>query len=333
MSELNLTDASAGALADIAAANATPDPTPAAAPVAAPADPAPAAPAAPTPSPAAASAQPQAAEPATPADPTPPAPTADKWVLKRRGQEVEITDREEVRRLAEQGFDYSQKTADLSQQRKAFEQQVAETRAWLANPANLKAYLAQLETVQPPAAPAADPNDVPTRGEVEQKAQALLAETQRQTTQLVNQALLQAETSRYEQEYRGEVNRTISTLVQEKFPILQDVEKVDKLLMDDVAEQVKARVELHPDQIVGIDEVKGLLAKAAEKRADKLQARIREHMKMEAVRAAKVVQQSPEPAGGPPPAPTSQPAYKLGDPRLTDSIIKELQDAFDRAGR
>lgn len=328
MSELNLTDASAGALADIQAANTAPDPTPAA-PPAAPADPAPAAPAAAAPPPAE-PAQPPAADPA-PADPAP-APT-DKWVLKRKGQEVEITDREELRRLAEQGFDYSQKTADLSQQRRAFEQQVAETRAWLANPANLKAYLAQLETVQPPPAPDADPNDVPTRAEVEQKTQALLAETQRQTTTLVQQALLQAETSRYEQEYRGEVNRTISTLVQDKFPLLQDVDKIDKLLMDDVAEQVRARVELHPDQVVGIDEVKGLLAKAAEKRADKLQARIREHLKMETVRAAKLTAQSPEPAGGPPPAPTPPPNFKLGDPRLTQSIVEELQQAFDRAGR
>ncbi len=327
--DLNLSTAHEGALADIEAANAG------------------SAPAAPTPevvetapeTPAAAAVE-EATPPVSDETPAPAAqatpveskeePVAQKWTFTRKGQQVEITDAQQAAELIRQGYDYTQKTMELAEYRRQAE---AHLRQVLTNPQLLRAQLAEIERLQGPVAPAPQapaPDDLVTVEQHQQLLRAQLEQTQRQTQAYVNQALLRAETNRYAEEYTGEVNRHMSVLTGEKFPILKDVDKIEKLILDDVSDMVKARIAMNPETPVEIGEVKTLIAQVAEKRATKLQARLKEHQKMEAVRAAKVTKQGIEPAGGAPPAPKASPSYKLNDPRLTELIISDLTAAFKK---
>ena len=323
MSDLDLNAASAGAFADIAAASAGDTP-----PVAA----APAEPSTPTP---------DVETPAEPAEPapdtdteTPPAPEApatpapetatQKWAFTRKGQQVEITDPKQAADLIRQGYDYTQKTMELAEQRRAHESRLREI---LTNTDLLRQQLAFLEAqtgAPAPQTPAPDADDLISVSQAQQLVKAQLAQARQEITQASQRAILEAETARYTQEYTGSVNRTLQTLLTEKFPILQDVDKVEKLILDDVSEQVAARIQMDPDQVVPMEDVTALLVQAAQRRADKLQARYKEKTKMEAVRAAKAAKAGIEPAGGTAPAPKPSPHYKLGDARLTDLAIADL---------
>lgn len=333
---IDLTAANEAAMADIQAANAAPE-TPA--PVAetpAPAAAAPETPVAETPAPVATppvAADTPAPEAQAPAVVAKEEPVAQKWTFTRKGQQVEITDPQQAAELIRQGYDYTQKTMELADFRRELE---AKVRSVLTNPQLLRAQLAEIERQQGPVTTPVpqdeppDPTDLVTHQHAQQLLRAQQAQVQRQTEEMVNRAILKAETHRYAEEYTSEVNRTMATLVNEKFPILKDVEKIEKLILDDVSDQVKARIAMNPDEQVEISEVKLLIAKAAEKRADKLQARVKEHLKMEQVRAAKVVQSGIEPPAAPAPAPKPAPAYKLNDPRLTELILQDLNAAFSK---
>src|SRR3990167_6777530 len=116
--ELNLTAANAAALADITAANDTPS-APAVEEVQ-PAAPAEAA------TPAAEETPPaEEAADATPAaaSPTDTAPVQE-WTFTRKGQEVKITDPQQAADLIRQGYDYTQKTMELAEQRRQVEANV-----------------------------------------------------------------------------------------------------------------------------------------------------------------------------------------------------------------
>lgn len=261
-----------------------------------------------------------------------------KWVINRKGQQVEITDPNEVQNLIRQGYDYTQKTMELAEQRRLVEAQLLQARTWLNNPSNVREYLQRLEAAnpQPPAPQAPDPESLVTAAEVQAQLRASMVQAQQtmaqQAQHMVQSALLEAETARYTQEYSGVVQQTMQSLINEKFPILQDVEKVDRLILDDVAEKVKARVLLEPEHVATIDEVKKLMVASAEARAGKLNARLQNHLKMEAVRAAKLTDKGAEPKGGAPPVPEADPKHKLGSKELTHSVIAELQAAFDKKG-
>lgn len=276
-----------------------------------------------------------AAPPAEPVETT----AAQVWTFDRKGQKVEVTDPTQALDLMRQGYDYTQKTMELADQRRAFEAQVAEARSWLANPANLKAMLARVEpqALAPtaPQAPGPDPEALVTVAEQQAAlaaaTQAAQQQTQEYANRLVQNALLQAETARYAQDYKGQVDTVMKALVTEKFPILQDVEKVDRLILDDVAEKVAAAKAMDANHVATIEEVKGYMVESATRRAGKLESRVKEHLKMEAVRAAKLKTTGTEPPGGtPPPAATTPTTYKLGDKALTASVVAELQAAFDK---
>jgi len=329
MSELDLSAASAGAFADIEAANAGAAPaaesTPAAeaAPVeAAPAEEVVTSEETPAEEPAAEEAQPET---------TKDEPAAQKWTFTRKGQTVEITDPKQAADLIRQGYDYTQKTMELAETRRAHE---ARIRDILTNRDILRKQLEFLDAQQgvtaTPTTPAPDGDDLISVSQAQQLVRAQLAQAQQEIAQSANRAILEAETSRYTQEYTGTVNRTLQTLVSDKFPILKDVDKIEKLILDDVSEQVAARIQMEPNEVVPIEDVTALLAAAAQKRAAKLEVRVKDHIKMEAVRAAKAVKAGIEPAGGTTPAPKATPKYKLGDPRLTELAIADLMASNKR---
>jgi hypothetical protein len=265
--------------------------------------------------------------PAETPPPAPPAPVAEapKWKLTRKGQEVEISDPEEVRRLAQMGFDYTQKTQQVAEYERSLRAEAQKLVDHFSKPENLKAALAALENSAPPPPP--QPDDVPTVQTVERLISSQVAAARAQ----LQQEHLAAETARYTQEYTAEVDTTLKTLVTDKFPRLGDVDKIEKLIMDDVAEEVAARVAADPTKVVPMADVKKLIVESATRRHDKLTARDKEHEKMRLVREAKLTTKGTEPPGGgaAPPAPASKP-HKLGSAELTRSVTAELQAAFSK---
>lgn len=272
---------------------------------------------------------------ATPATEQPATPST-AWTFTRKGQQVTITDPKQAEELIRQGFDYTQKTMELAEQRRQLE---AQARAVLTNRELLKQQLAYLEAQQGPVVTPA-PADRPTQPapddlinvqQTQQLIQAQLREAEARMQAQAQRAVLEAETARYTEEYRGSVSKTLAA-VTERFPLLKDIEKVDKLILDDVSDKVAAQIQLEPEKVVSIDDVNKLIVEVAERRHNRLHARLQEHQKMQAVRAAKVQQQGIEPAGGQPPAAEPEPVYKLDDPRLTEQVIRELSAAFSRKG-
>jgi len=294
--------------------------------------PPPAAPVADPPPPAAPAADPApaAATDTPPADPPPAADPAEAkriWKLQRKGQEVEISDEEEVRRLAQMGFDYTRKTQEVADYERRLRDEAQKLVTHFSNADNLRAALAALERATPAPPPPSDPNDVPTV----QTVQTLIASEVAAARAQLQREQLEAETARYTQEYTAEVDTTLKSLITDKFPRLGDVDKIEKLIMDDVSEEVAARVAADPRKVVPMGEVKAMIVASATRRHDKLTARDKEHEKMRLVREAKLTTKGTEPPGGAaaPPAASTKP-MKLGSKDLTAAVTAELQAAFSK---
>lgn len=291
-----------------------------------------------TPAPAAASSADQVDTTTPPPAPPPAEEVATQtWEFTRKGQTVKVTDQTQALELIRKGYDYTEKTMELAEQKRQTEAQITQAREWLRNPVNVRSLLQTLEGTPPVPAPhTPDPEAFPTVAETQAAIAAQVRQAQAtmqvEAQTLVQRALLDAETARYTQEYKAEVGKTMSLLTAEKYPILQDVEKIDRLILDDVSEVIRGKVAENPSHVATIDEVKDLMVQSAKRRADRLDARVKEHLKMAVVREAKLKEKGAEPAGGGTPPPAEDPTYKLGDARLTKSVIAELQAAFNRKG-
>ena len=302
---MDLSAASAGALTDLEVP-ATPADSSAAAPDAA--------------------AQPQAPSPTDPS--TGPADSSDLLELKVKDKVERISlskERDKLVELAQKGLDYTQKTQLAADERRQIEQYAQALAAreqqlveFLRDPVRVTQYAQQLLAQQSPQA-AQDPNAVATVAEVQQTLQQELARVRAESQQHVAAALFQADVARYQGEYQADLLKTVRDAT-EKFPILDSVadnpEELLELLKGDLA-----RKGLQP---TSIDEARKIFGDLAKARADRLHAKVVDHSKMEAVRAAKLVKSGPEPPGGGAPAPKPS-NFKLGDPRLTAAAIDDME--------
>lgn len=285
-------------------------------------------------------------ESAKPAEQAAPDTSNDlRFELKVKGQ-TQVLSRDELIEMAQKGVDYTQKTqkvaeserqvlaaAELLQQR---EREIAE---FLRDPDRVRAWTAQLQ--QEAVATNADPNDIPTQASVIAQLRAQQREMQAQmdgkvqeVEQRINQRLFEADVAEKRQDYEGQLSKTIGGLV-EKFPALDayDSKDLDKILRSDIAEKVAAKIAQFPDTAVSMDEVKAMLVDAAKSRSDRAQARIDNHVKMSAVRAAKLTRSGIEPAGGAvadpiPAVPAKSP--KLGSRELLDSVTADINALFKK---
>lgn len=260
--------------------------------------------------------------------PTPPTEVEPKvWTLKHRGKEVPISHESEVVELAQKGFDYQVKTQELAQKERALEAKWAEKEAalrqFLGKKEMVRAYLEDLESL----GLEADPNEPLTAAQAQTLVhqgveQALMREREERSRQAY-----QFQVTSMTNTYRAEVDQAISHALTSHPALSQFVDGVEVLLLADVAPQVAARIQANPDIPVPIEEVKGLIAAAAERRAGKLKALEVNAQKVAAVQAAAMKKSSPAPAGGSPArqAPAPQKSFKLGDKNLVNAAIADLQ--------
>jgi len=315
--------ASTGAMADIAAYNAS-EP-------ASPTPPEPTAPAAPAPEP----------ESAAPAAAPPPSEPREQIVWQ--GKTIEVT-KDELKALAQKGFDYSQKTMtvaeikkELDAEKARYADEKAEIIAFLKDPVRVQQY-AQALAVQ--AGVPATPEEIPTAAQVQQLLQQQAKHLHEQTVREIQQAkaetTLELEARRLEVDYRAEVERTLAAVTNQHKALatFYDEEDLHVALKQDAWKQIQAKQAVDPDYIPSPADVRGFLATAAARRAAKVEARLTDHTKMAAVRAAKTpTSPAIEPPGGgavPPPPPGK--TLKLGSPELRALVMADLA-AAERARR
>jgi len=277
----------------------------------------------------------EAAAEEVPAQPTPEAaPPPFDVTLTHRGKTVRVTDPDEAKALMQKGYDYTVKTTEVADAKRALE---AKEQAWLAreqqiveflqDDSRVAAYLAQRRGQAPPApasaAPAVgQPDDLLTVAQVQQlmdqERQRLHAELQQELSQVRNQIPQVAELVQTRQAWAQDVEAHLSGL-QQKYPELQAVEDFNgtmKARMRDYLQQ-------HP--VGDLDTAKAIIAGWAQSQAQKIRSVIDTHTKQTVVKQAQA-KATIAPPGGRSTTGTaaSSAGLKVGDPRLTEMVVAAL---------
>jgi hypothetical protein len=234
---------------------------------------------------------------------------------------------EEVVSLAQKGYDYSQKTAELSrmreefaQQRAALDQQAAELKQVLADPTQLRQLIQWAAEQQPPEA--VDPNAGVTAQQTQEMIQRNLQVMQRQVQTDIKRAQLELETNRLEQEFTGAINQHLTATLA-KHPVLQDVDGMDKLLRQEALAYQQTKLAANPNVEVTLPEILGVMAKAAERQAGKIEARFQNMLKAQAVKHATVAATGID-SGGTVPTTQAGPEPKFGSKELRDIVMRDI---------
>lgn len=267
-------------------------------------------------------------EETTPAEPvaeTPAQEAARELELIWRGQKVKLPE-QEVISMAQKGYDYSQKTAELSQfrqelqtQKAALEQQANDLRQVLTDPQQLR-QLVQWASQQD--IPGLDPNAGVTAQQAEELIATKVQALQKQVHTDIRRAQLELETNRLEQEYTANISTHLQKLT-EKYPVLQDVEGIEGLLKSEALAYQQAQLSANPGKEISVQEILGVMAKAAERRAQKIEARFTNQMKRIAVQQQAVKSTGIE-AGGSAPSTQPDPQHKLNSKELREQVLRDL---------
>lgn len=277
-------------------------------------------------------------------DKTPQSPSEEEELEILHNQQAVKLPKSEVLKLAQKGFDYTRKTMSLAEERRAFDaerltaqaeiqRQLLVLKDTLTDPNSLRELVqwaaAQqgMELTDQQAAQAA------ASVTPQQAQQMISSQVQRLEQQLgtaVARAQHEIETNRLEKEYSATINTHLLNLTTAKYPVLQDVEGIDRLLREEVGAQVKSLIDADPTREIPMDQTLKMLEKAAERRAAKIESRFKERLKETAVKQAKLTSTGIEPAGGGAPKPTPGATPKLGSKELTALVYQDLGAAPPR---
>lgn len=322
--------------------------------------------------PAAVPAETPVAEVATPAQEAPPPAQFNPFEIEWKGQVVKIETPDQARELASKGFDYTQKTQQLAEERRQlraeqerFQAEYAQREQWargvlasLQNPdflaqrlQALRGGVPQAPTAPTPAQePARDPDDFVTVKDltsVQESAAQIAARMRAEAEEIKNQAIREAqatvraeldqlETKRLELSYRSDFDSHVDALMKTQFPALAkayDAEEIKSAVFAAGRSFLRSQMELNPGQEVSPAAVKNAMAEAARQRSLRIEAMRQEWEREEAGRKATLMQSAPEPPGGTaPPAPTPKKFTSLNDPELTRAVISDIE-AIVRASR
>lgn len=264
-------------------------------------------------------------------------PEEEELELIHNQQGVKLP-KSEVLKLAQKGFDYTQKTMRLAEERKAFDaerltaqaevqRQLLMLKDTLTNPDSLRElvqWAAQQQGVDMTDRQADQAAAQMSPQQVQSMVQSQIQRLEHQMGTAVARVQHELETNRLEKEYSAQVNTHLKSLTTAKYPVLQDVEGVEKLLKEEVAGQVKALIDADPNREIPMEQTLKMLEKAAERRALKIEARFKDRLKETAVKRAEIINKGIEPAGGQIPKPAPGPTPKLGSKELTALVYQDL---------
>ncbi len=287
---------------------------------------------------------PQEAQPVAEVEPeaTPvssPTPAAFPGVeIKHRGKTVVIDDPDDLKALAQKGYDYTAKTTEVAEAKRQLE---AREQAWLqreqqvveflADKSRVAAYLQQSSgqpTTPAPAPVGQSPDDLLTVGQVQQllaqQQQQFAAAMQQEVSHVREQMPQVAELVQVRQAWAQDVDQHLAGL-QQKYPELQ--------AMDDYAVAMKTRMrdylQANPGQVSNLETAKAIIHDWSKGQALKIRQLIASQTKSTLARQASTAKPAILPPGG---ATTTQSGVdtsglKVGDPRLTAIVAAALQGA------
>lgn len=249
---------------------------------------------------------------------TPPAgtpPVQDDLYEVKVGGRVFRVPKDELVNGYQRQQDYTRKTMELAEQRKAWDSersqlqaQIEEVRAWLQRPENVKTYLEQLVAKTGYETPA----ELTTAQQVQQMLANQQAQVQKLTEERIAAATREIELRQLSDRYLAEIDTTVKGIV-ESLPELKAIPGIDRLIRNEVADRNPANLQ----------EAKVLLREVAEERAKAIKSFFSQQQKQQEVQKAQV-QKGIEPPGGrgvvTPPG--KQP--RLGTPDFVNSVIAEM---------
>jgi hypothetical protein len=265
----------------------------------------------------------------TPVDPMPVQPTQD-WELKWNGKTMKVA-QEEAIKLAQQGFDYTQKAQTIAEEKRQIEAQRAEFTAErqrlsqaLADPAQVKALYDRLLEAS---GQNVDPNEITTQAQMrqalQQEGQRVRTEMEGRIQEVAAQTMAKLEVARMENDYTQATEMTLGQLV-ERHDIFKAVDGIETLLRQDAWNAIKAKTAMDSTYAPSKEDIQGFLVKAAEGRAAKMSATIKDHEKMAVARQAKLTSHGTEPPGGRSVTPMPGPKLRLGSKELTAAALEDI---------
>ena len=278
------------------------------------------------------------AEPAA-AEPEPEAPAEPVTEIIHQGQRIPLT-AEQQREFAQKGYDYTRKTQILAEIKRDMDaklgtaqQRLTELETFFSNPQNVIEYAEYIRAQTGQPSQPGSPDTIPTVHDVQQALKAQAAQLEQRLTNQISQARVQADEARQMATYDAELSSHVSGLVK-KFAVLDayDPKDLETSLRTEVGQQVQFLLQANPYEEIDLPKVKTMITQAAQRRAERVNSKLTNNLKMETVRAAKVRSSSIEPPGGQlPAAPAAVPNLKLGSRELRQSVIEEIEAAM-RAG-
>ncbi len=261
-------------------------------------------------------------EPIQPQQTVPTQPADDLFDVTVQGKTWKVPRSELVSGYQRQR-DYTQKTMELANLRKGYDEerqkqeaQISELRTWLQNPQNVYQYYQTLaQQGQGQGQPQAGSPQTPEQ--IQQYWQSQAAHHEQTIQTRLEAATHELETRQLASQYKTDIDTAIHTL-QTTYPELQayDFKDLSGVLRSDVASHAPASLE----------EAKSLLAQAAQARAERLRTHFQTQQK-QAVTQTQKLRRGIEPPGGSVVPPSNQPAFKMGDPRLKEQIIADIMAA------
>lgn len=267
-------------------------------------------------------------------------------VIKWKGQEVKVDPTAEDE-LIQKGFDYTQKTMELAAYRRQMDAKIAEIQSQadeqsravqnlfndpdkleaVVNAARQRLGLAPVDPTYAPNDPN-DPDQFVSKAELQRQLTAIREMAASESQKAKAEAKSEIELSTMQGAFKSDFDRTLDTLVRDKYPLLAEFgdEDVADKIRRDAYQFTQNFMTLNPGVPLDPNQVKSVMAESAKRRADKLEGKLRERDKRSAVSQSKLTSRGVEPRGGtPPPAPLAGKPMKLNDPSLEAQVLQEIQ--------
>ena len=248
---------------------------------------------------------------------TAPPTQAELYELRHNGRTHQL-DRAKMVALAQQGFDYTQKSQGLSEREKTYQARISqyenalsEVKQFLTDKAKVTAYLSQLS------AGTAEPNDVLTAEQTQGMLQRMSQQQREEFAQALRQMREEVQVNTMSADYSRTLNAHVGGLLQ-NYPELRSIPGVDRKLKAEVAEHRPRSVE----------EAAELLTQVAASWSHGIRGHFEEQKKAEAARSQGLSRGIEPPGGGGAPPPLGEltkPVKSFLDSNWRNQILHDFE--------
>lgn len=281
---------------------------------------------------------------ATSTDP-PAAPAFVPFEIEWKGQRVTIDSREKAIEFAQKGYDYTQKTTAVAEERRQL--QAAAAALVAARKAEQEALTRQLSDANflmerlralghqlPQSAasstpPAPEPDDFVDRQALQTELTRLKEEALNEARKEMQAELDRLEMARMQATFTADFDATIQDIITNKFPQLREIydpDEATRLMRQEAKTLLHAHMTLNPDVPMDPAVLKNAMVSWAARAHARWESAKKQLEKDEAMKRAAAMAASPEPpGGGTPPQPAPQAFKSFKDPGLMRAAIDDVE--------